>query len=84
MKKILFIVIIIFATSCDYKNTEDVRKITSGISTNELKYIMGDPEDVEIQPGYENWTFYYDGGGNRLNGLVVTIKSDKVVSFYSY
>lgn len=84
MKKILIIFFVLLLISCSHKNAEDVRKVKKGISVNGLKYIMGEPEDVEVQPGSEEWLFYYDGGGKRLNGLEVTIQNDKVVDFYSY
>lgn len=84
MKNLIFILLAsIFLISCN-KSIEDVRKVKKGISVNELKYIMGEPKNIEINPGNETWTFYYDGGARRLNGLVTIIKDEKVVDFYSY
>jgi len=83
MKKLFFIFLLLLAVSCSYKKFDDVRKVKKNISTAELKLIMGEPYDVEIEPGYEEWTFYYDGG-RKLNEFIVVIKSDTVTNFYSY
>jgi hypothetical protein len=84
MKKLFAIILVFLLISCSDKTVEDVRQVKKGISVKELKYIMGEPNDVEIYPSYEQWEFYYDGGGRSLNGFVVIIYDDKVTDFYSY
>lgn len=84
MKKIIFILLVCLCSCNNYKTTDDVRQVKKGISTNELKYLMGEPEKVEVNSNSEVWTFYYDSGGKYLNGLVVTIVDKKVLDFYSY
>jgi len=86
MKKYLFILLIsTLLISCG-KNASDVRQVKSGISTKELKYIMGEPREVLIQNGKEEWYFnYYNSGVLGVKEtLMVTIVNDKVITFMSY
>lgn len=82
MKKLLLILLAVFVVSCN-PDVEQVRKVKNGISTNELKYLIGEPWDIEIHNGYEEWYFTYSSNG-RNNGFVVTVQSSKVTDFYSY
>ena len=63
---------------------DDVRKIKIGMSGNELKYIMGEPWDIEINNGYEEWRFTYDRGMNSATTLRVTMVNDKLNDSMSY
>lgn len=84
MKKILFILLVVVTFSCAKKNTlEDARKVKIGITTNELKYLMGEPFEVEVNSDDEDWYFTYISGSYRM-GMHVTIIENKVVEFYSY
>lgn len=84
MKKILLILSLIFVLfSCNTKDVEDVRQVKIGMSINELKYVMGKPFAIDIQPNVENWYFTYFSDGYK-QGLRVDIQNGKVVDFYSY
>jgi len=85
MKNILIILISLLIISCS-KNASDVRQIKAGISTNELKYIMGEPREIRVQNGHEKWYFHYNTNGimSVQETLVVTISDDKIITFESY
>lgn len=83
MKKLLLIITIaIFAISCS-RSLEEVRQVKIGMSANELKYIMGDPFTIHVEPGYETWYFSYSANGYKQH-LSVTMVKDTVKDFYSY
>ena len=86
MKKLLITCLaLIFLSSC-YHDIEDVRKVKIGISTNDLKYVMGEPHTIRVQNGLEEWFYAYksDGVFGKTSGLNVEIKNDKVTNFESY
>lgn len=86
MKNFLLIFVVILLLGCNSKTHEDVRKVKVGISTNDLKYIMGEPFVIRIDNGEEEWFFRYENTDffSQTNGLQVTIVNDKVTDFYSY
>lgn len=85
MKKLLILLLAVLAISCN-PDVEKVKQVKVGMSTNELKYLLGEPWDIEIHNGYEEWYFTYSYGG--MNGhndsFQVTIQNSKVTDFYSY
>lgn len=84
MKKLLLILLTVLAMSCNV-DVEKVKQVKVGMSTNELKYLLGEPWNVEVNNGYEEWYFTYSNGMNGgNNGFKVTIQDSKVADFYSY
>jgi len=85
MKKLLIIFISLLIVSCT-KDASDARQVKVGISTKELKYIMGEPREIRIQNGHERWYFNYNANGtlSPTETLEVTIISDKITDFESY
>lgn len=86
MKKVFLLLAVLFFVSCyDFKeNTaNDVRKIKVGMSTNEVKYLLGEPRRIEVQNGYEEWYFRYDDKIYR-NTFEIIIINNKVNDFTSY
>lgn len=85
MKKILISFICLLFVSCS-KDAEDARQVKVGISTKELKYIMGEPREIRIQNGHEIWYFHYNTNGiiSPQETLIVTIVNDKITYFESY
>lgn len=86
MKKYLFILLISTLLMSCGKDASDARQVKPGISTKELKYIMGEPREIRIQDGHEEWYFHYNTNGvmSVQETLVVTIVNDKVTTFDSY
>jgi len=82
MKKLLLILLAVLVISCN-PDIEQVKKVKVGISTNELKYLLGEPFDIEIHNGYEEWYFVYSVNGHN-DGFKVTVENSKVADFYSY
>ncbi len=83
MKKIvLALILCVTLFSCHTKKLEDVRKVRVGISTNELKYIMGEPFSVELTPTEEVWRFGYLSPSAQT--LRVTVVNNSVTNFVSY
>ncbi len=85
MKKTILILLTFTLISSCAITVDDARKIKIGISTNELKYIMGNPYEVNLNNGYEEWHFTYENGiFNPRSTMIVIIKNDKVTNFNSY
>jgi outer membrane protein assembly factor BamE (lipoprotein component of BamABCDE complex) len=82
MKKILILLLAVFAISCN-PDISQVQKVKTGMSTNELKYLLGEPFDIEVHNGYEDWYFNYIYNGHN-DGFMVTVQNSKVTDFYSY
>ena len=86
MKKVFLLLAVLFLVSCNdcKENTaNDVRKIKVGMSTNEVKYLLGEPKRIEIQNGYEEWYFRYESHFS-VNTFEITIVNFKVIDFESY
>ena len=83
MKKIISLICVLILFSCASHDVEDVRMVKPGMSERELKYYMGEPWQVEIDSGEEEWYFEYMSGSYKQY-LVVTIVNGKVESYYSY
>ncbi len=86
MKKVFLLLAVLFLVSCNdcKENTaNDVRKIKVGMSTNEVKYLLGEPRKISIQNGYEEWYFRYEDEIYR-NTFEITIVNFKVIDFESY
>lgn len=86
MKKVFLLLAVLFFVSCNdlKENTgNDVRKIKVGMSTNEVKYLLGEPRRIEIQNGYEEWYFSYEGMFYR-NTFEIIVINNKVNDFNSY
>ena len=86
MKKVFLLLAVLFLVSCnDCKNNtaNDVRKIKVGMSTNEVKYLLGEPKRIDIQNGYEEWYFRYEGQLS-VNTFEITIINYKVIDFESF
>jgi hypothetical protein len=81
MKKILFIGLFACLFSCN--GVEDVRNVKVGMSTVELKYFLGNPNNIYVAPGYERWYYKYFSG-IRDNSLEVIVIGDKVTNFTAY
>lgn len=62
---------------------EAARQVKIGISDKELKYVMGEPWKVEVEPGKEVWYFTYHSSGYST-GMHVELVNNKVIDFYSY
>ena len=69
--------------SCGSKGIEDARQVKINMSSKDLTYCMGEPWSIEVNPGYEEWFFSYNCNGYQ-KGMLVKIKNDKVIDFYSY
>ena len=88
MKKFILLLTIAFTLlSCNigYKDNtaNDVRKIRVGMSTNEVKYLLDEPRRIEVQNGYEEWYFRYEGKLS-VNTFVITVIDNKVSDFQTY
>ena len=86
MKKVFLLLAVLFLVSCNgfkVNTTNDVRKIKVGMSTNEVKYLLGEPKRIDIQNGYEEWYFRYEDKMYK-NTFEVTIVNYKVIDFESY
>lgn len=86
MKKLILICFLFFI-SCDktkVNSISDVQKIKVGMSENEVKYILGEPRDVEIQNGYTELDFIYEAGGVYNHWFNVMIVNGKVNNFQTY
>lgn len=85
MKNTLILFIFLLFASCS-KNASDARQVKVGISTKELKYIMGEPREIRVQNGHEVWYFHYNTNGvmSVQETLIVTIVNDKITYFESY
>lgn len=84
MKKLLTLALVsMLLFSCKCNSVEDARKVKIGMTGNEIKYIMGEPWCVNVEPGEETWYFEYysEGYTQRMH---VTMSADKVTDFYSY
>lgn len=86
MKNLFILIAIFLAISCgDPKTIDDARMVKVGMTTKDLKYYMGEPYEIEVNSYGEEWYFRYDGGNSdHRQTMWVTIKDDKVESFYSY
>ena len=86
MKKIILFCTILFVfSSCDGTKTNtisDIEKIKVGMSENEVKYLLGEPEDVKIQNGYKILRFNYQSK-SYTNWFYIYIAKDKVYNFES-
>lgn len=87
MKKlILFCSILFLFSSCDntkINTVSDIQKIKVGMSENEVKYILGEPKDVEIENGYKELEFLYETDSYR-HWFNVIIVNGKVNNFVTY
>ncbi len=85
-KMILFGFILFWFASCDKTKTNtisDVQKIKVGMSENEVKYILGEPNDVQIENGYKELEFLYETESYRHRFNVVIVNGE-VNNFESY
>jgi len=83
---VLLFLLLISLVSCgtrDINTVSNVRKVKVGISTNELKYLLGEPKNISIETDYEKWTYTYDVNKVVINCFDVYIVNDKVESFTS-
>jgi hypothetical protein len=53
------------------------------MSENEVKYLLGEPIDVEIDNGSEKWLFRYQTQYNK-NSFKVTFVNNEVFDYLSY
>jgi outer membrane protein assembly factor BamE (lipoprotein component of BamABCDE complex) len=87
MKKIIFLFLVsLMFLSCNeskINSVSDVRKIKVGMSENEVKYLLGEPIDVEIDNGSEKWLFRYQTQYYR-NSFKVTFVNNEVFDYLSY
>lgn len=87
MKKIIQLCFILFMFTSCYKYKEntisDVQKIKIGMSENEVKYILGEPKDIEIENGYKELEFMYITGLNK-HFFNVIIVNGEVNNFKTY
>lgn len=84
MRKIILLFVFFIVLSCGkINNLEDVRQIKTGMSVNEVKYFLGEPEIVDVENGYEEWQFEYRGDYYN-NTFVITIVNEKVYDFRTY
>ena len=76
----LAVLFLVSCNDCKENTANDVRKIKVGMSTNEVKYLLGEPRKIEIQNGYEEWYFCYD---DEIYGNIfeITIVNYKVIDF---
>lgn len=79
----LAVLFLVSCNDCKENTANDVRKIKVGMSTNEVKYLLGEPRRIEIQNGYEEWYFRYEGHLS-VNTFEITIVNYKVIDFESY
>lgn len=85
-KMILFCSILFVFSSCDKTKTNtisDVQKIKIGMSENEVKYILGEPKDVEIENGYKELEFIYETESYRHLFNVIIVNGE-VNNFQTY
>jgi outer membrane protein assembly factor BamE (lipoprotein component of BamABCDE complex) len=85
MKKIfiLFILLVSMISCNPDKTLEDARMIKLGMSSKELKYVMGEPFLVRIGPNKEEWYFNYTSESHRV-GLEVIMVHDTILNYSSY
>ena len=87
MKKlILFCTILFLLTSCDktrVNTVSDIQKIKEGMTENEVKYLLGEPKDIEIENGYKELEFLYETESYR-HRFNVYIVNGKVNNFETY
>jgi len=84
MKKriLLFLVVILTLVACNRKRVEDARRIKIGQSIIEVKYIMGEPIEIQVDDDGEQWKYHYYCD-DRMMWMTIKIKNDKVISFKS-
>jgi len=65
------------------KTLDEIRQIEVGLTEMEVQYILGEPREVEVEIGYEEWYYTYDTHF-RNNTFRITIQDDKVINYTSY
>lgn len=86
MKKTFLLCVMVLIVSCNDINIiemDKIKQVKVGISTNEMKYLLGEPYDIEINNGYEEWYFRYRVCGHK-NTFNVRVQNSKVIDFQSY
>ena len=81
---VLLFLLVISLVSCgtrDSNTANDIRKVKVGISSNELKYLLGEPINIKIETDYEIWRFIFDVNCMVTNRFDVIIVNNKVESF---
>ena len=83
MKKILLLLLLIILSSCNRPSINQARQVKIGINTNELKYLMGEPYDIEFDSNGEKWYFVYRVDCHD-DYMRVNVVNDRVTDFISY
>lgn len=83
MKKLFLLMVILLCFSCHRIGLDEARKIKVGMTTDSLIEIMGEPLEIEIEDGSEQWEFRYGGARINDNYMRVTVIDEKIYSFYS-
>jgi hypothetical protein len=77
---LLLLAMVLLLTACGSKLTEDnLQKIHNGMTTNEVKAILGSPNDVQSSGalGITGTTYTYHAGSSDVK---ITFLNDKVIA----
>lgn len=88
MSKLLIILFLALSlASCggsSVKTVDEIREIKVGLTEMEVQYLLGEPREVEIEVGYEEWYYSYETHSRYNNTFVVSLKDGKVIKYTSY
>ena len=78
-------VLILGMISCkNIKTIDELRQIEVGQTQIEVLYLLGEPFEVELEVGYEEWEYRVESKGRYYNSFIITIVNEEVTSFRSY
>ena len=88
MNKVLSILILTLSlASCSgssVKTIEEVRQVKVGLTEMEILYLLGEPREIEVEVGYEEWYYSYEANSRYNNTINIYIKDGKVFKYTSY
>ncbi len=73
-------------TSCDpaVKTIDEVRQVKIGLTQIEVLYLLGEPYEIDIEVGYEEWKYRIETDSRFYNTFVITIQKEKVTKYTTH
>jgi len=73
-------------TSCDpaVKTIDEARQIKVGQTQIEVLYLLGEPYEIDLEVGHEEWKYRLETDSRFYNTFIITIKEEKVTEYTTY
>jgi outer membrane protein assembly factor BamE (lipoprotein component of BamABCDE complex) len=87
MRNLLIIFVLTLGlTSCDpaVKTIDDVRQVKVGSTQIEVLYLLGEPYEIDLEVGYEEWKYRLETDSRYHNTFTITITNEKVTNYTTY